>query len=170
MLTLVRRFALVFGLFLGGLASQLPEYAQQYRQRLGGALDELTRIVEQFDAQASAQGLDQSAAVDRMKHNPDTFVQQQGEAARDTIIRRDQLADQDRAFQQAGSFGRLRVLASDFDPSIARGAWRRFEPAVPVTSEGFVCGAIGLVCGYGLWHAMAWPFRRRRRRSVLTQV
>ena len=43
---ILRRFALMFGLFCGVAASQLPEFAQQYRQRLGGALDELTALVE----------------------------------------------------------------------------------------------------------------------------
>lgn len=169
MLTLLRRFALVFGLFVGTLASQLPEYAQQYRQRLGGALDELTRIIRNFDDQAQSQGLSESAAIERLKNNSDALAQRQGESTQDTVIRRDRLAEQDRAFQQAGSFGRLGVLARDFDPGIARGAWSRFEPAVPVTTEGFVTGGIGLVVGYMLWHLLALPFRRRRpRRSTRT--
>ena len=170
MFTLLRRFALVFGLFFATLASQLPEYAQQYRQRLGGALDELTRIVTAFDSQAAAQGMERNAAVDRLKKNSDQFVQKQGEATQDTIIRRDRLAEQDEAFQRAGSFSRLGVLARDFDPAIARGAWSRYEPAVPVTTEGFVCAGAGLVCGYGLWHMLALPFRRRRPQATLKRV
>lgn len=166
MLTLVRRFALVFGLFVGTLASQLPEYAQQYRQRLGGALDELTRIVSDFDAQAQSEGLSEGAAIDRMKKSPDGLVQRQGESVQDNVIRRDRLAEQDQAFQRAGPVGRLGVLARDFDPAIARGAWNRFEPAVPVTIEGFLAGGIGVVAGYCLWHACALPFRRRRPRRT----
>lgn len=169
MFTLVRRFALVFGLFLGTLASQLPEYAQQYRQRLGGALDELTRLVVNFDAQAAGEGLPRDKALDRLKRNPDGLVQRQGEAMQDTVIRRDRLAEQDAAFQRAGSFGRLAVLARDFDPGIARGAWSRFEPAVPVTSEGFACAGGGLVAGYALWHLLARPFGRRRPTSTASR-
>jgi hypothetical protein len=41
---LVGRLALFFGLLLAVAASQIPEYAQQYRQRLGGAIDELQTI------------------------------------------------------------------------------------------------------------------------------
>ena len=166
MLMLFRRFALVFGLFIGTLASQMPEYAQQYRQRLGGAIDELGRIIANFDAQASQAGIDRNAAITRLKTNNDVLVQRQGEAMQDTVIRHDRLAEQDAAFAQAGSFARLGLLARDFDPGIARGAWSRFEPAVPVTTEGFVSAGVGLLAGYGLWHLLAWPFRRRRPRAA----
>jgi DUF2937 family protein len=40
-------------------------------------------------------------------------------------------------------------------------AWKDFEPAVPVTSEAFVIGGIGLVLGWSLTHIVAWPIRRR---------
>ena len=49
---IVRAVALGVGVLCGALASQAPEFAQQYRQRLGGALDELTAIVAQFDDDA----------------------------------------------------------------------------------------------------------------------
>ena len=45
----VHPVAFVIGLLLGFVLSQTPEFAQQYRQRLGGAVDELQRIVLQFD-------------------------------------------------------------------------------------------------------------------------
>ena len=41
----VHPVAFVIGLLLGFALSQTPEFAQQYRQRLGGAIDELQRIV-----------------------------------------------------------------------------------------------------------------------------
>jgi len=37
--------------------SQIPEFAQQYRQRLGGAIDELNRMIAQFDSEAAGQSL-----------------------------------------------------------------------------------------------------------------
>ena len=62
-----RRFALAVGLVFAALASQLPEYTQQYRQRLGGAIDELNATVETFDGQAAAQSLSRDQAIARLE-------------------------------------------------------------------------------------------------------
>ena len=43
---------MIGGLALGVVLSQFPEYAQQYTQRLGGAVDELRIITEDFDRAA----------------------------------------------------------------------------------------------------------------------
>ena len=163
MLTLARRFALMFGLLIGTLTSQLPEYAQQYRQRLGGALDELTRVIADFDGSAASEGLSRTAALDRLRQNADTLARNQALSLSETVARHDRLAAQDAAFAHAGPFDRLGLLVSDYDPGIARGAWARFEPAVPVTSEGFVLGGIGVLFGYVLWRTVATLFRRRMR-------
>ena len=163
MRTLTRRFALMFGLLLGVIASQLPEYAQQYRQRLGGALDEINRVVADFDAQASASGLKPEAALKRLDDNPDEIARGRAGAMRETMARRDRLAEAQARFTEAGPFARVALLARDFDMGVARGAWAAFEPAVPLTREGLLCGAAGLLVGYGAWRVAAAPFGRRRR-------
>ena len=54
---LARRLALAIALLAGLIGSQGPEFAQQYRQRLGGALEELNRIVSEFDAEVRRHNL-----------------------------------------------------------------------------------------------------------------
>ena len=44
-----RMLATIGGLGLAVTMSQFPEYAQQYTQRLGGAVDELRVVTEDFD-------------------------------------------------------------------------------------------------------------------------
>ena len=60
---LLHGLALIVGVVFGGAFSQAPEFAQQYRQRLGGALDELTAIVQRFDQDAARAGLDRRRAA-----------------------------------------------------------------------------------------------------------
>ena len=56
MLRWLGRLAVGIAAAAGALtASQLPEFAQQYRQRLGGALEELRQVVADFDADAERQ-------------------------------------------------------------------------------------------------------------------
>ena len=51
------RLALAIAVLAGLIGSQGPEFTQQYRQRLGGALEELNRIVAEFDAEAGRENL-----------------------------------------------------------------------------------------------------------------
>ena len=53
---------------VGGVAgaasfSQFPEFSQQYIQRMGGAVDELSRFVAEFDADAAELGLSREVAL-----------------------------------------------------------------------------------------------------------
>ena len=166
----LRRIAALIGLFFGIVASQVPEYAQQYRQRLGGAIDELNALIERFETEAAQSGMDQQQGISHLQQSDDRFVQQRGDQMRDTIMRRDRLEKQAEDFAKAGPVGRVLVLAEDFDPKIAARAYQAYEPAVPTTAEGLIAGIIGFVFGGGLLHLLAWPIRRRRRRAEPVRV
>ena len=161
---LTSRIALFVGALTGLAASQLPEYAQQYRQRLGGAIDELRTVVAEFDADSARQGLSEQQGIARLDASSDEFVHERGLQMSEIAQRLQTLSKQDAAMAQAGAGGRLIALAKGFDPQIARRAYASFEPAVPVTSEGFALGGVGLLGGFALFHALAAPFRMATRR------
>lgn len=163
LMMILRRLALMFGLFCGVAASQLPEFAQQYRQRLGGALDELTTLVDQFAAEAKGAGLDTKGAIAQLEANGDQLVRERGKSMEQTVARRDWLAGQKTRMQEAGPFARLLVFAQSYDSGIARRAWGDFEPAVPTTAEGFATAGAGALAGYGFLRILGAPFRRRRQ-------
>lgn len=160
---LARRFALAVGLLLGFAFSQVPEFMQQYRQRLGGAIDELGRVVAQFDAETRAQSLSRDAGIARLRGNADPLAQARGVDIEAAIERRHRLEAQQSDFESAGPVSRFWVFAERLDPDLAGRTYAIFQPAVPVSSSGFAAGACGLVLGYGGTSMMASPFRRRRR-------
>ena len=160
---LARRFALAVGLLVAVCASQLPEYVQQYRQRLGGAVEELKRIVAQFDAEAEAQTLTREQGIARLETNPDPLVQARGGDMRSDVDRERRLAAQQQAFADAGPISQYWVLVERLDPTLAEQAYAIYQPALPLTPSGFVAGAVGLVAGWAGTHVVARPFRRRRR-------
>ena len=160
---LVRRLALAIGLLCSLIGSQLPEFAQQYRQRLGGAIDELNRMIGQFDAEVAAQSLTRAQGVDKLKNNPDTLARERGEAIEDDVDRAQRLTRQRDAFKDAGPVERLAAFVANFDSATAAKAIQDYEPAVPVTFEAFVVGGAALVFGWAATHLCAWPIRRRRR-------
>ena len=159
-----RILAMAIGLFGALAGSQLPEFGQQYRQRLGGAIEELHRVVDRFDSSAQASGLSRDQAIAKLRDQPEPLVRRQGEATQDVVDRLDRLQRQRDDFASAGSFGRLLVLIREMDPGLARATYLDFEPAVPATSEGVVTGGIGFVLFWGLLLFLARIGRRLRPR------
>jgi hypothetical protein len=79
MILLLRTLAIGLGLIGAFLASQLPEFAQQYRQRFGGAIDELAVIVARFDAHARVNDLTRSDALTKLAQSPDGLVRRRAD-------------------------------------------------------------------------------------------
>ena len=160
---LTRRLAAAIGLACGLVGAQWPEFSQQYRQRLGGAIDELARIVAAFDAEAADRSLTPAQAIARLKNNDDPLARERGADIEGDIAREARLQAQLAAMRDAGPLRRLAVIASDPDPAIAAQTFRNFEPALPITSEALTVGGLAMVVGWAATHLVAWPIRRRWR-------
>lgn len=156
-----RTIAVAVAAVVGVGASQLPEFGQQYRQRLGGAVDELRRVAESFDQDAADNGLDRPAALAEMSRNPSGLVQDRAASMSETMERLGNLVAQQQAFRDAGAFGRLTTLTTHFDPPLVNATWADYEPAVPVTSEGFVAAGGGFLATLLLLLGLGRLVRRR---------
>jgi len=158
---ITRRLAVAIGLLFAAISAQWPEFAQQYRQRLGGALDELNRMIAEFDSQAQSQSLTREQGLARLERNDDPLARQRADAVNEEIDRAVRLSRQKEAFAQSGPVTRLVTLIENFDPETLDQAWRDYEPALPTTSEAAIIGGAGLVVGWCLTHIVAWPIRKR---------
>jgi hypothetical protein len=158
-----RRFALAVAVLAGLIGSQAPEFAQQYRQRLGGALEELNRIIAEFDAEAQRQNLTPAEGLSRLEDNADPLARQRAEDMAETIDRAKRLSEQLQAIATGGPLTRLYVVARDFDPAIARSALDNYEPAAPLTLGALAAAGLAAFWGWAATHFVAWPFRRRSR-------
>ena len=158
--------SVIGGLALGLVLGQFPEYAQQYTQRLGRAVDELRVIAENSKQAATAAGLTREEAIGRYATTGDDFIEEAGALhGPDHRPLRDAAADarRDPGRKRLGRFKLLSYLDSD----IGRRALEDFEPAVPVTAEGLAYAGGGFLLGYlvvsGLVRLIAMPFRRQSR-------
>jgi hypothetical protein len=161
---ILRSLALVIALAGAVAASQIPEFAQQYRQRLGGAVDELARMLDNFDHDAEASGTDRAGGLAIMARNSEPLVRAQAVTMANTIIRYDRLLKQQAAFQASAPFVRLTAFFQDFDRPLVESTLRDYEPAVPTTSEGVVFAFLGFFVVYGFLAFLGAIFRPRRRR------
>ncbi|QDZ12545.1 DUF2937 family protein [Devosia ginsengisoli] len=162
-----RMIAGIGGLGLALVLSQFPEYAQQYTQRLGGAVDELRVITEDFDRAAAAGGLDRPAALARYEASNDSFLAGRGTSMSATFQRYDQLSATLTRIEHADAVERLQSLPAYLDTDIGRRTLESYKPAVPVTMEGILYAGGGFILGYlvlsGLWRFVTLPFTRKRR-------
>jgi hypothetical protein len=141
---LTMAMALLGGVFF----SQAPEFAQQYRQRIGGALDELRAVITQFDNEANRNGLDREKALGLYTASPEDFLRSQGGAMRHNFNRYTSLEQQSRDLQAAAPISKPFVILRNPDPDLITNAWRDFNPGIPVNLAGLAWAAVGLVIGW----------------------
>jgi hypothetical protein len=135
----------------GGVSlSQAPEFAQQYRQRIGGAIEELRHVVADFDRDASRNGLTRSEAL-AVHARAAPLFRDRGRSMETTIARLDLLSRQQREFETASPLAQP-LLLIEADRALVDGVWRDFEAAVPLTLAGFAWGA----AGFFLAAVLAW--------------
>ena len=161
-----RLVAGIGGLGLAVTLSQFPEYAQQYTQRLGGAVDELRVITEEFDRSAASGGLDRVAALRRYESSNDAFLAERGISMAGTFQRYELLRNTLARIEGATPLERLQELPAYLDTDIGRRTLDNYKPAVPVTMEGILWAGGGFLVGFlvlsALWRFFALPFQRKR--------
>lgn len=156
-------FVLIIAIFCGALASQFPEYAQQYRQRLAGAVGELERVVRQFDTDARASGLTRDEALSRYSGANDEFLKERGSSMVDIIARFNRLDAHLAEMNRAGDAARLWVFAKSHDRGLAKGTLDIYQPAIPVTPVGLAHAAGGFAGAWLLLSLLLSPFGRRKQ-------
>lgn len=158
--------SLVGALVMALVLSQFPEYAQQYTQRLSGAVEELRIITAEFDEAAAEAGLNREAALNRYALAGDVFIEGRGRSMARTFVRYAELSARLESIRGAGAMERLALLPEYFDSEIGAQTLNIYKPAVPVTVEGFAYAGAGFLGGYlvvaGLLALLYLPFRRRR--------
>lgn len=158
--------------------SQLPEFAQQYAQRLGGAISELRVIVTDFDRDAANSQLTREDALDQMLGSPTKFARDRGASMNRTITRYYLLARQKTGMEEADPLMRPLLMLQTPDANLVEGTWHDFRPGLQITTTGAVYAGIGALFGLALarlvvaslqtcWRGLAGAARLfRERRTV----
>lgn len=161
------RKTVIGGMAAVGLAttSQAPEFAQQYRQRLGGAVEELRDVAKTFDKDAKTSEMTREEALISMKRSADRFSRDRGFSMEETLERFEGLAVQQTKLEKAPPVLRPVEVLQNPDPKVIGEAWRIFEPAVPLTLAGMVWGLLGALFLGGLAAMGAGMLRPAEKRA-----
>lgn len=130
--------------------AQIPELMQQYRQRLGGAADELSIVVRNFDDDSRRSGYDRSSALNVMKQNSERLVTEQGHRMDDYVTRLNRLNSQQSAMANGITPTSIIAVAFDYDGPTMSQAKAAFSPAIPMTMTSLMCALVGFILCCGL--------------------
>lgn len=157
---------------LGAVAfCQLPEFIQQYLQRLGGRLDEARRQLAEFEAVARQSQLTLPQFIERTSSNADDAVSKLGGVMQDAIARVDELAAAETALRTASLWEKPFVFFAHLDPSIAYATLDVYRPAVPATAEGLVYAAGGMITILCVYHGcIRYPITASLRKRAARRL
>ncbi|MEM6886818.1 MAG: DUF2937 family protein [Pseudomonadota bacterium] len=157
----LRTLTLVVTVCGGLLAAQFPAFSQQYAQRLGGAVDELARVVADFDASAQAAGLTRQAALAELRGT--VFLERRQQDMRRSVGRLKTLRGDLEALKGAGPFMRAYYIGHLTDRDVVRRTLETFKPGLPVGTAGFSFFVLGWLAASGIVSLCARLLRRRPR-------
>lgn len=149
---------------------QLPEFIQQYLQRLGGRLDEARRQLAEFEAVAAQSKLTLAQFIERTSANPDTAVARLGDVMQAAVARVNELAAAETALRTASLWEKPFVFFTHLDRSIASATLEVYKPAVPTTTEGLLYAAAGMITLLCLYHgAIRYPIAAAARKHAASR-
>jgi Protein of unknown function (DUF2937) len=99
----------------------------------------------------------------RLEDNTDLLARERGEDMGKAIERAARLNEQIEAMNLASPLMRLYVVATNFDPEIARRTLDNYEPAGPLSGRRSNAGGPAALWGWAATRLVAWPFSRRSR-------
>ncbi len=165
---MIRVLCLIGGLTGAAGLSQFPEFSQQYLQRLGGQVDELTRQVKDFDQTALADGLGREEMLEQMAATP--LVAGQEAMWRRTFARHARLSENLMILREATPLERLTLPHHMTDRATIAAAWADFTPAMPISAAGAASAGTGFLGGWAVFAAvlslLMIPFRRSKPRPA----
>lgn len=145
----MKKFLLMaFALFCAAAMSQVPEFHQQYLQRIGGTLDEVNRQIEALDARAEQAEMDRYAYIRRLADNPDAVVRGEAAHLKDTLSRKVRLERIREVLRAAPAYTLAAKMLLWLDTDIAQRTLMDYKPAVPLTLTGLGHALAGFLIGY----------------------
>lgn len=136
----------------GALSSQLPEFTQQYLQRLGGQLDQLRRLTENLRSDAAAEGLTLRGYVELFVNSDTSAHRRAGQRMLELVQDYEAIRSAHDALIAATPLLRPTVLLRHVDPELAQATFDAYNPALPLTTSGAIYALIG---GLVLWLCVA---------------
>jgi len=113
---------------------------------LGGSIDELRIIVQNFDQDAARSKLDRTQALGLMEKNAEPFIRDQAGRMKENTARLNRLQEQQVALKIGGSLNRILIVAFNSDPQLYQRTQEDFQASLRL--DGVLLGMIGFALSF----------------------
>lgn len=131
----------------GSATSQFPEFFQQYLQRLGGHADQAEIQATRIREAAAAEQLSLQGYLDSFLTSQISAHRRQGEILQLELGEAERLRQGLESLSNSPIWQRPFLMASHAETDILQAAATAYQPAVPITPEGFIYAAVGAFVG-----------------------
>jgi Protein of unknown function (DUF2937) len=149
------RVSAVIGAFIG---SQIPEFMQQYTQRLAGHVDELQRLVNQMRQVASYSNKTLEQYIHKFISSTDPDFARQGEFMQGMLSRWEELKQTLVHLTYSSAWIRPYIFLKELQYDIAHSTFVSFHPGINLSMEGIFYAGAGIVIGWTFYRMMSRSF------------
>lgn len=146
------RVCVVLGAFIG---SQIPEFMQQYTQRLAGHVDELKGLLSGLHQAAARSGKTLDQYIHKFITNADPDFASQGEFMQGMVNRWQELHQALQHIMESSFWMKPYVFLKELNYPIAQSAFEAFQPGLNLTIEGMCYAGVGIIMGYAVYHCVS---------------
>ncbi len=148
---LLDRLCVVLGAFVG---SQIPEFMQQYTQRLAGHVDELNHLLDQLRQVATYSNKTLEQYIEKFISNADLDFSRQGEFMQGVVNRWQELHQALNHLMQSSIWSRPYIFIKDLQYDIAQSTLTSFQPGINLSAEGLCYTGAGILISLALYHTL----------------
>lgn len=150
--SLIDRLSVVVGAFVG---SQIPQFMQQYTQRLAGHVEALQKLINQLQQIASFSHKTLNQYIQKFRESTDPDFTRQGDFMQGIITRWEELNQTLEHLTQSPFWLRPYYFLKDFQPDIARSTFDSYQPGFNLTIEGLCYAGAGMILGWALFQMIS---------------
>lgn len=150
--SLLDRLCVVAGAFIG---SQIPQFMQQYTQRLAGHVDALQKLLTQLRGIASFSNKSLEQYIQKFKNSTDSDFLNQADFMQGILTRWQDLHQTLDHLTQSSIWLRSYYFLKDMKPDIAYSTFESFQLGLSFTIEGLCYAGIGMILGWSFYQAIS---------------
>ncbi|MGH7886083.1 MAG: DUF2937 family protein [Thermodesulfobacteriota bacterium] len=141
--SIIDKIFFTFGLFIG---SQIPNFVEQYRQRLGGRLNQAIEDLQQFQTIADKfHNGNLNKLIEKHLSSADTTFYQEGFIIKNLVDKTNSLMESYNALN-SNLLNQIKYLIFNLDKNAASETWKIYEPGLILTVESIICAlALGFL-------------------------